>query len=209
MNTVISFKIDNLIQNYCNNFLSYLYTNHGWKRTIFDTCKENYIESEIESKKIRILISNGGEILLTCYCVFDIIKSMEFIISEFKYGRMEYYIILDENTTIDKTFTTVIKMQDYFYEKEEICETDFGKISLFEYNSTLTYKDWEDGKDLIDLFLSAMYDEEESYEEQLIQQEIGEEIKEDKEEKKTNINNEKIILSVLFLYSMIRLTELL
>jgi len=121
---------------------------------------------------------------------------MEFIISEFKYGRMGYYIVMDEKTSIDKTFTTVIEMQDYFYDKEEICETGFGKITLFEYNAKLTYKDWEDGKDLIELFISAMYEEEESYEEQLIKEEI-------QEEKKSNINNlrnyyNNSVLSCLF-----------
>ena len=118
METIISFKIDNLIRNYCSNFLSYLYSNSGWKRTIFETSKENYIPSIIEGKNIRIIISNNGKILLTCYCFFDIIKSVGYIIKQFEYGRMGNYIIEDEDTIYDKTITTIIKIKNCFNEKK-------------------------------------------------------------------------------------------
>ena len=56
MKTVISCKINNLIRGYCSNFLSYLYKQNGWKRAVFETCKENFIPSDICCEDIRILV---------------------------------------------------------------------------------------------------------------------------------------------------------
>ena len=199
INTKISLKIDNLIQGYCYNFLSYLYKERGWKRAVFETCKENIIDSDIEDEKIRIVITSDGKIMLTCYCIFDVIKSMEFIISEFKYGRMGYYIVMDETTGIDVTFNSTYYLKDYIFEKEETSETEFGSIKLFKKEATLIYNDWEDGEILKEILISAIEEEDE------------EEIKTKDEEKKPmiDINNEKIIMTVLFLWSMVRLSELL
>jgi len=195
---MITLKIDNLIQGYCKNFLSYLYKDRGWKRAVFETCKENYIPSDIDQEMIRILISNDAKIMITCYCVFDVINSIEFIMSEFKYGRMGYYIVMDETTEIDVTFTENHYLKDYYFDKEEVSETEFGTILLHKKNATLTYTDVDDGRILKDILFSAIQEEEE--EEEIV-----------KKEKSivSDINNEKIILTVLILWSMVRLTELL
>ena len=100
MEKLFTAKIDNLIQNYCYNFLSYLYVSAGWKRIIFETSKENYIASNVVGKKIRIVISNVGNILLTCHCFTDILTSIEYLISQFEYGRMGYYLVLDDKVNI-------------------------------------------------------------------------------------------------------------
>jgi hypothetical protein len=220
--TKISVKIDNLIQNYCYNFLSYLYKEQGWKRAVFETCKENYIESNIKGKQIRIIITSDAKIMLTCYCLFDVIKSIEFIMSEFKYGRMGYYIVMNEKTVIDTIFTSTYYLTDYIFDKEEISYTKFGKIVFFKNEAILTYTNWEDGEILKDILVTAMQDEEEIYEEEKEEEkeekQIQEEqiiiqdeqiiIRDDEEQTKTN-NNEKIILSVLILWSIVRLNELL
>ena len=96
----LTINIDNLIRNYCYNFLSYLYANAGWKRVIFDTSKENYIDSCISGKKIRILIANNGTIILTCYCFTDILILGEYLHSQFQYGRMAYYLVPDDKVSI-------------------------------------------------------------------------------------------------------------
>ena len=96
----ITIKIDNMIRNYCCNFLSYLYVAAGWKRVIFDTSKENYIDSEVKGKKIRILIANNGTIILTCFSFTDILHVGEYLLSQFQYGRMGYYLVADDNVSI-------------------------------------------------------------------------------------------------------------
>ena len=96
----LTINIDNLIRNYCYNFLSYLYANAGWKRVIFDTSKENYIDSCISGKKIRILIVNNGTIILTCYCFTDILVVGEYLLSQFQYARMAYYLVPDDKVSI-------------------------------------------------------------------------------------------------------------
>ena len=100
MEKLFTAKIDNLIQNYCYNFLSYLYISTGWKRIIFETSKENYIPSNVPNKKIRIVISNVGNILLTCHCFTYILIAIEYLVSQFEYGRMGYYIVLDDKLNI-------------------------------------------------------------------------------------------------------------
>ena len=96
----ITIKIDNFIRNYCYNFLSYLYANAGWKRVIFDTSKENYIDSCISNKKIRVLISNNGTVILTCYCFTDILLVGDYLLSQFQYARMAYYLVPDDKVSI-------------------------------------------------------------------------------------------------------------
>ncbi len=115
MEKLFTCKIDNLIQNYCYNFLSYLYVAAGWKRIIFETSKENYIASNVSGRKIRIVISNVGSILLTGYCFTDLLTGIEYLISQFEYGRMGYYIVLNDKFSIKWVMTetfpdgTVIK----------------------------------------------------------------------------------------------------
>ena len=115
----LTIKIDNLIRNYCYNFLSYLYLNAGWKRVIFDTSKENYIDSDVKGKKIRILIANNGTIILTCSSFTDILRAGEFLQEQFRYGRMEYYLVPDDNVSI-KISGDFLDEEAEVFEKEEI-----------------------------------------------------------------------------------------
>ena len=101
--------------------------------------------------------------------------------------------------SIDVTFNSTYYLKDYIFEKEETSEIEFGSIKLFKKEATLIYNDWEDGEILKEILISAIEEEDE------------EEIKTKDEEKKPmiDINNEKIIMTVLFLWSMVRLSELL
>ena len=198
MKTVISCKIKNFIRGYCANFLSYLYKQNGWKRAVFETCKENFISSEICCEEIRILISNSGDISLTCYCLFDVLKALEYINEQFIYARMGNYLVMDNETEIKMKYTTTIDMTDYYFSEKETLVTQYGKIEMHKQKAVLIYDKWENGKDLIELFYSALH-EEESIEEEYI------EIPNKEDESK----NEKILLSMLFIYSLVRLAQLL
>jgi len=200
MKTVISCKINNFIRNYCKNFLSYLYKQNGWRRAVFETCKEIYIPSETCCDEIRILISNSGDVSITAYSLFDILKALDFIKEQFEYGRMGYYLVMDEETEIKLTFTTSIDMKEYFFDEKETLTTSYGKIEMYKQMATLTYDKWENGKDLIELFYSALH-ENDTVED--------EDINFSKENKKDNTQNEKILLSLLFIYSLVRLAQLL
>lgn len=212
----ISIQIDNMIRNYCYNFLSYLYANKGWKRVIFDTSKENIISSYIEEKEIRIIISNTGRILIRCHCFMDTIKAMEFIESEFQYGRMKHYLFADSEVKITKKFTNKIKLRDYFYETQTVYKTEIGEIILSEDYATLIYTEYENGKDLMDVLLSVFNDQssEEFKDFEGSEGSEGSEdiYDEDKIEDFTEDNNrvgEKMIFTLLMALSVIRLSQLI
>ena len=199
MKTVISCKINNLIRGYCSNFLSYLYKQNGWKRAVFETCKENFIPSEICCEDIRILIANNGDISLTCYCLFDVLRALEYINEQFVYARMGNYLVMDSETEIKMKYTTTIDMFDYHFEEKETLVTQYGEIEMYKQKATLTYEKWENGKDLIELFYSALHEDEDSEDEEYV--EIS--------NKQNESQNEKILLSMLFIYSLVRLVQLL
>ena len=189
MERTISIKIDNLIQNYCYNFLSYLYANSGWKRTVFDTSKENFIPSFVTDKKIRILISNTGSILLTCYCFSDILTTMEYIYSQFAYGRMEYYLV---HTDIKIRYTVSEKyiLDHHYYDKETEYRVAGGTIVLNGDTAILSYEDIEESKKLFEIFRDIFYDSPDSPDlnEKNIEENLEEEINEEQNmEKNENI----------------------
>jgi len=144
----ISIKIENLIRNPCSNFLSYLYAENGWKRSMLNMAKECYVESLIYNHKSRIQIIENGTILLTCSCIFDVLICMEFIIHQFESARM-YYLVWDKETRIIYDFTyDLIFETNYDYEKH-IIEEENGMIVINNNIATLTFKNYEDGYDLI------------------------------------------------------------
>ena len=126
----ITIKIDNMIRNYCYNFLSYLYVAAGWKRVIFDTSKENYIDSEVKGKKIRILISNNGTIILTCFSFTDILHVGEYLLSQFQYGRMGYYLVADDDVSIKIS-------GDFLNEEAQVFKNEVEERSKREVNQSL------------------------------------------------------------------------
>ena len=130
----LTINIDNLIRNYCYNFLSYLYANAGWKRVIFDTSKENYIDSCISGKKIRILIANNGTIILTCYCFTDILLVGEYLHSQFQYARMAYYLVPDDKVSIKISGDFLNEEAEVFNKVENVQNVENGKLNL-ESNS--------------------------------------------------------------------------
>jgi hypothetical protein len=233
MERTISIKIDNLIQNYCYNFLSYLYANSGWKRTALETSKENFIPSFVADKKIRILISNTGSILLTCYCFSDILTSMEYLYSQFAYGRMEYYLV---HTDINIRYTVTEKyiLEQHYYDKEIEYRVAGGTIVLNGNTAILSYQNVEESRVLFEIFRDIFYTSEEDVGEdvQEIEKEIVEEITEKNTEnteeiteKNTEVKNteekniedesnesddknaEKYLYSFLMLFSMIKLMQ--
>ena len=218
MKTVISCKINNLIRNYCNNFLSYLYKQNGWNRTAFETCKEKFIPSNIPGEEIRILISNTGTISLTCYCLFDVLKALEYINEQFEYGRMGYYLVMDENTEIKTSYTTTIDMKEYDFDEKESLTTKYGKVEMYGQIATLTYDKWENGKELIELINMALEEKEDEMLDDVKENEMVDDVKDDEKEndvlegyekKEDNMQNEKIMLSLLFIYTVVRLAQIL
>lgn len=162
---IIDIKIDNLIRKHCSNFLSYLYANLGWKRTMFDMAKEAFIDSSCvhtkhtENNKCRIVITETAIIQLKCYNVIDILNCMEFIYNSFEYGRMSYYLVFDHQVVVKSTFIDTIKIAEYNYSVIETMKSDFGLISLLNNEATITYTIYENGnilRNIIrDVFLSA------------------------------------------------------
>lgn len=147
METSISCRVDNLIKNYCDNFLSYLYAGDGWKRTMFDMGKENYIPSYMDkNKKIRILISNTGSILITCEYVIDILTSIDFIVSQFEQNRMGWYII-DDEITVKTNYVTKVPLNFIVEERNYIFP--IGSIDFSENLAILKYTDSENKDKLI------------------------------------------------------------
>ena len=162
METIISIKINNLIRNYPSNFLSYLYLKNGWKRTIFDMGKEIFIP--INDNNIRIVITNTGSILLTCYNVSDILICLNFIISEFEYGSLSYIIHNDDDIETIKNFQTSILLDDEFNIDSEELKYDYGTISISNSVAILKYNSFEDGDRLIstvkDIYFNNSFDDE-------------------------------------------------
>jgi len=147
METIISCKINNLIRNYCHNFLSYLYMQDGWKRTMFDIGKSNFIPSYIDkNKKNRILISNTGSIILTCNCVLDILESISFIVTEFEKNRLNY-IYFDNEVLFKTNYTTTVPLN--FTIGKETMTFPHGTIHLSESLATLNYNFYENKDELI------------------------------------------------------------
>ena len=199
MKTVISCKIKNFVRGYCSNFLSYLYKQNGWKRAVFETCKENFICSDTCCEEIRILISNSGDISLTCYSLFDVLNALEYINEQFVYARMGNYLVMDDETEIKVNYTTTTDMNEYYFDEKETLVTQYGEIEMHNQTANLIYDKWENGKHLIELFYSALdEDDTVSIEDEYIEF----------PNKKEN-QNEKILLSLLFIYSLVRLAQLL
>lgn len=152
--TKISLTITGLIRNYWSNFLSYLYLKNGWKRTMFEISKENII-----SDNIRIIITNTGTIILTCYSMGDILTAMEFIVNEFEYARMSHYLIYDEKVIIKTSYVTTIVLDGYCYETSEYLTSKYGTCGIYKNIVTLKYDSYEDGYFLIcnirDVFFSS------------------------------------------------------
>ena len=151
METVIDIKINNLIQNYSSNFLSYLYLKRGWNRVMLDLAKENYIESTISSRNIRLVVTSTGEIFLTCYCIFDFLKAMTFLEEEFAYGRMKNYLEDDSKVSISTSYETRIPLKIGYQNKTEFT-TPYGTIQFDENGGILKYSDYHDGEKLVNFF---------------------------------------------------------
>ena len=151
--TTISITITGLIRDYCSNFLSYLYLQHGWKRTMFEMSKEVVI-----SNNVRIIITNTGTIMLTCYSMADILTAIEFIVNEFEYGRMKNYLVYDEKVVIKTAYTTTIVLNGYFYEESKDLTSKYGTFNIYKDVVTLKYDSYEAGDILIgqirDVFFS-------------------------------------------------------
>ena len=162
---MISLKVDGLIQNYCENFLSYLYKKRGWRRTMLDLAKENEIESYIETEKIKIRITNTGKIFITCSCLFDILIALEYLESEMRYGRIEYLKWTD-NVFIDTDFVSEIKLNGYWYLTESFKETPLGSIRIFEDTAICKYKTYEDGEKLVKTIRDVYFQEKKGEEDE-------------------------------------------
>lgn len=151
----LTINIDNLIRNYCYNFLSYLYANAGWKRVIFDTSKENYIDSCISGKKIRVLIANNGTIILTCYCFTDILLVGEYLLSQFQYGRMAYYLVPDDKVCIKISGDFLNEEAEVFNKVEKVENVKMNlesneKFSSSESEKSGTTTGSEESYDIVD-----------------------------------------------------------
>jgi len=208
MNTTISLTIKNLIRNYCYNFLGYLYSNKGWTKTLL-TGKENTITSTIPDKNIRILITHDGTIILTCYSMEDILKSIEFIIEQFQYGRMESYCVFDDSVNISNHFISVFNIDNDFSNTEKFVN-NYGDVEINENVVTLKYNDYEKGIKLISIVKNMFKKEEKiivpNIPISIPVNEINkvEEIDNDKkEETKTNL----LVFSVLLLWLGVKIVE--
>jgi hypothetical protein len=137
--TTIHIRIDGLIRDYCSNFLSYLYPKRGWKRTVFDIGKENYINQN--DKNTRILITNVGTIMITCSSMANLLETVEFLVNEFEYGRMKNYLIWDQNVSIKTNYITTILLSDYCYEENTFVNSCakpyFSQLCLIEKSRAL------------------------------------------------------------------------
>ena len=165
--TTISITITGLIRDYCSNFLSYLYLQHGWKRTMFEMSKEIVI-----SNNIRIIITHTGTIMLTCYSMADILTAIEFIVNEFEYGRMKNYLVYDEKVTIKTDYTTNIPLHEYFYEEPEDLISKHGTCYIHKDLVTLKYDSYEAGYFLISKIRDVFFSPEDSYDSTIPHDEI-------------------------------------
>lgn len=162
----IKIKVKNLIKNPCKKFLSYLYESRGWKRVIFDTSKECYIDSYIGEEKIRIVVVNNCDILIYGHCMFDIVLAMEHLIKEFKYGRI-YGYLSDKNIEIIKEFGYEIDLGKYGYNNfDEQISVPEGSIRLENDRAIINFSQYENGKILneavMDVFAPKKIEEEEN-----------------------------------------------
>lgn len=161
----VKVNIDNLIKNPCKNFLSYLYKKRGWERAILRTSKENWIDSYMEDKQIRILISNTGNIKIHGFCVMDILKGIGFVESEFKYGKIDCYLNSDD-MQVKKEFEAVVDLScwgDYEFESREL-KSECGRINMDGNRAMLSFNTLEDGEKLKDVLVEVFNDREDSFE---------------------------------------------
>lgn len=172
MERKISIKIDNMIRNYCYNFLSYLYVSSGWKRVMFEIGKENHLGRN------RILISNTGSILITCFSLLEFLECMSFIQNEFENSRMGYYLFFDEETILKHDFVEKIE------EKKEEVEEEVEKVDEKVVEEEEVVEDVEEEDKYGDIY----------------------DLEERKMENKTS--SEKYIFGVLFMLSLTKLCEL-
>jgi hypothetical protein len=164
MKTVMNITIDNMIRNYCYNFLSYLYSSMGWKRALLETSKELYIDSLLESskddtrEKIRIVITQDGKIFLRCYTMGDILLAIETIESHFAYGRMKYYLFNDENVKVKTQFTSTLQLEQgpHFEFLKERIHLIGDQFKLNDDILEIKYSSYEEGKHLFNTFLYVL-----------------------------------------------------
>lgn len=151
----INVKVKNVVKNPKNNFLSYLYKSNGWKRIMLETSKECYINSSYHEEKIRIIITNTGNIMIEGNCIFDILIGIEFISKELEPADIDHITLDDKD--ISKEFTSIINISKYGYSnlEDEIIQTDQGVIHLLEDKATITYSEYENGKILKDVIKSV------------------------------------------------------
>ncbi len=149
MNPTLTFKIEGFIENYCSNFLSYLYTSYNWKRCAFDTCKENLVTVSSGkanlNRQIKIMISETAVIVITCNYFTDLLWAIEFIEAQFKYGRMAYYLNVN-NAKISFIGTEQYVINDDFHESY----SEKG-IYITNDNLKLTYQSEKEREELRDI----------------------------------------------------------
>jgi hypothetical protein len=173
METKICVKIDNMIRNYCYNFLSYLYATSGWKRVMFDMAKEKILGRN------RIVITETGNITITCYSFLELIECMTFIQSEFENSRMGYYLFFDENTIVKHDYIEPI------VEKE----IKFTKLSLNESINEISKENIEEEYKKEEKEINKIY------------------TKEELDELEDRRSSERYLYGVLFLLSLTKLCE--
>ncbi|MBY9022005.1 MAG: hypothetical protein KGD67_13210, partial [Candidatus Lokiarchaeota archaeon] len=117
------------------------------------------ITSTILDKNIRILITHDGTIILTCYSMEDILKSMEFIIEQFQYGRMESYCVFDDSVNISNHFISVFNIDSDSSNTEKFVN-NYGDVEINENVVTLKYNDYEKGIKLISIVKNMFKKEE-------------------------------------------------
>jgi len=221
----ITFKVENLIQGYCYNFLSYLYVNREWKRCVFDSCKEKYINSSVSDKKIRILISNTGVIMISTFSYLDLCLAMEHVISEFAYGRMEYYLVLSSEVKV-----SLLGSQKFSCDKYKFASYIEPGIALDGSNVTISFSSYEDQCELREIITVFEKEETESKKTEKSEklepfdpketEDVNETIEnpDTKEiepetpipkmtKTKSDLESEKYMVAALFVYSLSKLVE--
>ena len=137
-------------------------------------------------------------IFLTCYSISDLFESLEFIVSEFEYGKMKHYILYDSEVI----YKTLFEITFPYETDEEI--TISKNISIGGNAIRIKADSYDEAKELVNI-VREIYFSDIPKDEANEDENIEDEPEESEEDEEGDYFPERIMFSSIFLWATSKL----